>query len=95
MRFTQCTPLGPQSCRRVVRGYSSKEGLSSAVDLGIALQLTNILRDIGEDVAQGRIYLPAEEMAALATRWRSCAPGRSHRPLLQLGAYTRKSSTFK
>jgi len=34
-----------------------------AVHLGHALQLTNILRDAGEDAAQGRIYLPQEDMA--------------------------------
>jgi phytoene synthase len=35
-----------------------------AVDLGIALQLTNILRDVAEDARRGRIYLPAEELRA-------------------------------
>ncbi len=34
-----------------------------AVDLGLALQLTNILRDIQEDFARGRIYLPQDEMS--------------------------------
>ncbi len=34
-----------------------------AINLGIALQLTNILRDVGEDAARGRIYLPLEELA--------------------------------
>lgn len=34
----------------------------SAIDLGIALQLTNILRDVGEDLARGRIYLPQEDL---------------------------------
>lgn len=34
-----------------------------AIDLGIALQLTNILRDVGEDLQRGRIYLPHQEMA--------------------------------
>lgn len=34
-----------------------------AVHLGHALQLTNILRDIGEDAGQGRIYLPLEDLA--------------------------------
>lgn len=34
-----------------------------AVSLGIALQLTNILRDVGEDAARGRIYLPQEDLA--------------------------------
>ncbi len=36
--------------------------LAHAVDLGIAMQLTNILRDIGEDRRRGRVYLPSEEM---------------------------------
>ena len=33
-----------------------------AIALGVALQLTNILRDVGEDAARGRIYLPQEDM---------------------------------
>jgi phytoene synthase len=37
--------------------------LPQAVDLGIAMQLTNILRDVGTDLGMGRIYLPGEEMA--------------------------------
>lgn len=37
---------------------------SHAIDLGIAMQLTNILRDIGEDLQRGRIYLPAEDLRA-------------------------------
>ncbi len=38
------------------------EVLGRAVDLGIAMQLTNILRDIGEDLDRGRIYLPQEDL---------------------------------
>lgn len=34
----------------------------AAVDLGVALQLTNILRDVGEDLGRNRIYLPQEDM---------------------------------
>jgi 15-cis-phytoene synthase len=34
-----------------------------AVQLGVAMQLTNILRDIKEDLSKGRVYLPQEEMA--------------------------------
>ena len=33
-----------------------------AIDLGVALQLTNILRDVGEDFQRGRIYLPQEDL---------------------------------
>ena len=43
-------------------GYQHETALSHAVDLGVALQLTNILRDIGEDARRGRIYLPQDEM---------------------------------
>lgn len=44
-------------------GYSSDAALPHAVDLGIAMQLTNILRDVGEDINRGRIYLPLNEAA--------------------------------
>jgi len=43
-------------------GYSNKEALQHAIELGIAMQLTNILRDVGEDVNRGRIYLPLEDL---------------------------------
>ena len=43
-------------------GYSDRKALSHAIDLGISMQLTNILRDIGEDVDRGRIYLPLEDL---------------------------------
>lgn len=46
-----------------VLGYHGEAALGAAVDLGIGMQLTNILRDIGEDAAAGRVYLPSEEMA--------------------------------
>lgn len=43
-------------------GYKSADALPHAIDLGIAMQLTNIARDIGEDANLGRIYLPKEEL---------------------------------
>lgn len=45
-----------------VFGYSDESALDYAVDLGIAMQLTNILRDVGEDLRRDRIYLPADEL---------------------------------
>jgi phytoene synthase len=45
-----------------VFGYESREALSYAVDLGIAMQLTNILRDVGEDLERDRIYIPKEDL---------------------------------
>ena len=44
-------------------GYSDRRTLKYAHDLGLAFQLTNIIRDVGEDARRGRIYLPQEEMA--------------------------------
>ena len=46
-----------------VFGFDSAEALPLAEKCGVAFQLTNILRDIGEDAARGRIYLPAEDLA--------------------------------
>jgi len=43
-------------------GYSDRQTLKYAHDLGIALQLTNIIRDVGEDARRNRIYLPQDEL---------------------------------
>lgn len=43
-------------------GLRAAEGLYHAVEMGLAMQLTNILRDVREDFEKGRIYLPLEEM---------------------------------
>jgi phytoene synthase len=45
-----------------VFGYKHEETKEYAVQLGYALQLTNILRDIEQDAAHGRIYLPLEDL---------------------------------
>jgi len=44
-------------------GYSNPSTRGYARDLGIAFQLTNICRDVGEDARRGRIYLPQEDLA--------------------------------
>jgi 15-cis-phytoene synthase len=66
-----------------ITGYSSDAAVPYAVKLGIALQLTNILRDVGEDWQAGRLYLPLDELAqfglseadialgSVDTRWRA------------------------
>ncbi|MCK2125920.1 presqualene diphosphate synthase HpnD [Thauera aromatica] len=43
-------------------GYQDRRTLKYAHDLGIAFQLTNIIRDVGEDARRGRIYLPVEDL---------------------------------
>jgi phytoene synthase len=48
-------------CRQIF-GYKNDSTREYAINLGIALQLTNILRDIKEDAKRGRIYLPLEDL---------------------------------
>jgi phytoene synthase len=43
-------------------GYRNPRTLNYAKDLGIAFQLTNIIRDVGEDARKNRIYVPMDEM---------------------------------
>ncbi|HPT50173.1 MAG TPA: presqualene diphosphate synthase HpnD [Accumulibacter sp.] len=43
-------------------GYQDRKTQKYAHDLGIAFQLTNIIRDVGEDARRGRIYLPIDEL---------------------------------
>jgi len=43
-------------------GYSDPRTLDYAADLGLAFQLTNILRDVGEDARRDRIYVPLDEL---------------------------------
>lgn len=45
-----------------ILGYSDKIALEYAEAMGIGMQLTNILRDVKEDAARGRIYLPQEDL---------------------------------
>lgn len=61
-------------CRRVagavgvaaihVWGFTAADAITAAYDCGLAFQLTNILRDIPEDLHRGRIYIPREDLAA-------------------------------
>ncbi|PYL06377.1 MAG: squalene synthase HpnD [Verrucomicrobia bacterium] len=44
-------------------GYRNARCKQYAIDLGLALQMTNIIRDVGKDLQAGRIYLPQEDLA--------------------------------
>jgi phytoene synthase len=71
-RFATFADLEPY-CHRVassvglicaeIFGYRDPAVREYARDLGVALQLTNILRDVGEDLRVGRMYLPLEDLA--------------------------------
>ncbi|BBP01062.1 presqualene diphosphate synthase HpnD [Sulfuriferula nivalis] len=47
----------------IIFGYTERGTLRYAADLGLAFQLTNIIRDVGEDARRNRIYLPMDELA--------------------------------
>ncbi|MBX9584128.1 MAG: phytoene/squalene synthase family protein [Gemmataceae bacterium] len=60
-----------------------------AVAAGIAFQLTNIVRDLAEDAARGRVYLPADELARFGCRpgeWADPAAAGSARELVRFQA---------
>jgi phytoene synthase len=49
-------------------GYTDRRTQKYAHDLGLAFQLTNIIRDVGEDARRDRIYLPQDELARFGVR---------------------------
>lgn len=53
--------VGAMMC--VLMGVRDPLALARACDLGVAMQLTNIARDVGEDAAEGRLYLPLDWLA--------------------------------
>ena len=68
-------------------GYNNKETEAYAIDLGTAFQLTNIIRDVGEDARRGRIYLPADEMQRFGVSEQDILQGRQTQEFIQLMAY--------
>lgn len=55
-----------------------------AIDLGVAFQLTNILRDLREDAARGRVYLPLNELAAAGVTEQDIRDERGGEPFLEM-----------
>ncbi|MBF0385055.1 MAG: phytoene/squalene synthase family protein [Candidatus Omnitrophica bacterium] len=65
-------------------GCASKEAEQYAIDLGVAMQLTNILRDIKEDYGLGRIYLPVDELNNFAVTKEDLALGKINQNFIGL-----------
>jgi len=57
-------------------GFKDNDAVPYAIKLGVALQMTNILRDIGEDYQNGRLYLPREELVFYGIHESDIAEGR-------------------
>lgn len=81
-------------CRRVasavgmicirIFGCRSERAKDYALNLGVALQLTNILRDVRGDHERGRVYLPLEDLAAAGCTVEDLAAGRMSDPVRHL-----------
>ena len=84
-------------CRRVasavglicirIFGCRSDSAREYAVNLGVALQLTNIVRDIPGDLARGRVYLPLDDLAAHGCTVDDLARGAVTAPVKRLLAF--------
>jgi phytoene synthase len=78
-------------------GYESPRTREYAVNLGLALQLTNILRDLKEDIARGRIYIPLEDLDRFGYSADDLKANLYNRPFIELIKYqqTRARSYFE
>jgi phytoene synthase len=84
-------------CRRVasavgmicikIFGCRNERARDYALNLGVALQLTNILRDIPDDLSRGRIYLPLEDLAANGCSLADLEAGEVSDPVKRLLAF--------
>jgi phytoene synthase len=81
--FRVAASVGLAMCH--VLGGTGHRAFAGAAALGIAMQLTNILRDLREDLARGRVYLPADELEQFGYRGRTlmtASPGKRFGALL-------------
>jgi 15-cis-phytoene synthase len=83
-----------QYCRRVasavglicirIFGCTSERACEYALSLGVALQLTNILRDVKDDLRRGRVYLPLDDLDACGCSVDALAAGEVSEPVRRL-----------
>lgn len=74
-------------CIEIFGYQGDDEARARAIDLGIAMQLTNILRDVEEDAARNRIYLPADELARFGVTEEQIRSGQSDPAFRDLMAF--------
>ena len=74
-------------CCIEIFGYADTRARQYAVDLGVALQLTNIMRDVQPDARAGRVYLPQEDLERFGVTSDDLAVGRYTPEFLRLMEY--------
>jgi phytoene synthase len=65
-------------------GCRSQEARGYAINLGLALQITNIIRDIRDDFSRGRVYLPLEDLRRFGCTEADLARGEVSEPVRRL-----------
>lgn len=75
-------------------GYDSPVTREYAVNLGLALQLTNIMRDLREDAARGRVYIPLEDLERFGYSERDLKANLYNKPFIELMAYQHKRAKY-
>ena len=68
-------------------GYTDERAKEHAVDMGLAMQLTNIVRDVREDSLRGRIYVPLDELRRFGYSERDLEQGVVNEPFQRLMDY--------
>ncbi|MGQ9633742.1 MAG: phytoene/squalene synthase family protein [Bryobacteraceae bacterium] len=74
----------PGLCVARVLGAATEQALALAEKCGVAFQLTNILRDVPEDAARGRVYFPEEDLARFGLSRRDILDCRNSEAVRQL-----------
>jgi 15-cis-phytoene synthase len=77
-------------CCIEIFGYTDPRAREYAVNLGMALQLTNILRDVGADAEVGRVYLPQQDLRKFGVRPEDLRARRYTAPFVDLMAHEAK-----
>jgi len=75
-------------------GYDSPGTREYAVNLGLALQLTNILRDLQEDAGRGRIYIPLEDLERYGYSEQDLKANVYNTPFIELMKYQHKRASY-
>src|SRR5215472_1274830 len=76
-------------CCIEIFGYTDVRARAYAVDLGVALQLTNIMRDVEPDARAGRVYLPQQDLKRFGVTGEDLAAGRYGPAFVQLMEHRR------
>jgi phytoene synthase len=80
-----------------VMGARDRAALERGCDLGLAFQLTNIARDVGDDAVHGRVYLPADRLAAagaIVTRGQRLDPANAARVAVVVNELLRDADRY-